>query len=172
MIETERLKLRSWRSEDVDDFARLGSDERVMATLGPLMDRDATARLIDDLAEREERFGHTFWALERKSDTRVIGFAGLSRGNVAPIEGDLEIGWRLAHDCWGNGYAHEGAQASIDWARANRPGERIVAITSQSNTRSRSLMEPSGMSHRPDLDFDHPRVDDGDPLKPHVMRDR
>ena len=106
--------------------------------------------------------------MERKSDGRVIGFCGVSRGPVPPIEGLLEIGWRMADDCWGQGYAREAAQATLRWIAANRPGEPISAITSVGNVRSRGLMERLGMRYRPDMDFEHPNVDDGSHLKPHV----
>ncbi|MEP2236295.1 MAG: GNAT family N-acetyltransferase [Alteripontixanthobacter sp.] len=169
-LETERLVLRDWRGEeDVDDFHRLGSDERVMATLGPLMTRQGSAALVADLQARSLDFGHTFWALERKSDSRVIGFCGLVRGHIAPIAGELEIGWRLAHDCWGKGYASEAAQAAIGWAFANRPGEAVIAITSQNNMRSRALMERLGMHHISSRDFEHPSLMPGDPLRAHVL---
>ncbi len=169
MIETERLVLRDWREDDLDDFHRLGSDPQVMATLGPVMSREQSAALIADLQERAGRFGHTFWAVERKADGRVIGFTGLVRANVAPVAGELEIGWRLAADCWGGGYATEAARASLAWAREHRPGERIIAMTAIHNHPSRKVMERLGMTYRPELDFDHPRVAPGDPLRAQVV---
>ena len=168
-LETERLALRDWRAEDVDDFHRVCGDPQVMATLGPVMSREETAALIENVRERAQTFGHTFWALERKDDRRVIGWAGLIRGNIPQTEGELEIGWRLAADCWGQGYAREAAEASLEWARAHRPGEPVIAITAQTNTRSRALMERLGMARRPERDFDHPKVPEGDPLRPHVL---
>jgi RimJ/RimL family protein N-acetyltransferase len=168
-LETERLVLRDWRAGDVDDFHRVCGDPAVMETLGPVMSREQTAKLIVDLQDRAARFGHTFWALERKDDGRVLGFTGLIRGNIPETEGELEIGWRLAADCWGQGYAREAAEASLEWARANRPGEPVIAITAHTNTRSRALMERLGMTCRPERDFDHPKVPEGDPLRPHVL---
>jgi RimJ/RimL family protein N-acetyltransferase len=168
-LETERLVLRDWRADDLDDFHRVCGDPAVMATLGPVMSREQTAELIADLQGRAERFDHTFWALERKSDGRMLGFTGLVRGAVPEIEGELEIGWRLAADCWGQGYAREAAEASLEWARTHRPGEPAIAITAQSNGRSRALMERLGMTRQPERDFDHPKVPVGDPLRPHVL---
>lgn len=171
-LDTERLALRDWRSDDLDDFHRLGIDRKVMATLGPVMTREQSAALIADLQARAINFGHTFWALERKGDNRVIGFTGLVRGKAPQIAGELEIGWRLASDCWGEGYATEAAKAALDWAFANRPGEPVIAITSVTNSGSRAVMERLGMKHRPERDFDHPAVPEGDPLRPHVLYDK
>jgi RimJ/RimL family protein N-acetyltransferase len=169
MIETERLILRSWRDEDVDPFADICADPRVMATLGPLMTRDETAALIERVKERDRQFGYTFWAVERKADSRLIGWCGVLRGPEGlPIEDKPEIGWRLAHDTWGQGYAREAAQASIDWAFANLPDDAVWAITSTGNSRSWGLMERLGMTRRHDLDFAHPKVADDSPLKQHV----
>lgn len=169
LIETDRLFMRDWRGEDVDDFHRLHTDSRVMETLGPLKTRDETAALIDDLKGRSARnVGYTYWPLVRKTDGRVIGFCGLDRGYEGPIAGELEIGWRLARDCWGKGYANEAALACLDWATEHFPGERVVAITARINKPSRALMERIGMSHAPAMDFDHTNVLAGDPLRPHV----
>lgn len=168
-LETERLVLRDWRAADLDDFHRVCGDSAVMATLGPVMSRDETAELIANLQERAERFGHTFWALERKDDGCVLGFTGLIRGNIPETEGELEIGWRLAADCWGQGYAREAAEAALEWARDHRPGEPVIAITAHGNARSRALMERLGMVRQPGRDFDHPKVPEGDPLRPHVL---
>ena len=167
-LETERLILRDWRDSDFDALHALCTCPEVMATIGPLHDEEKTHGLLGRLQERTIRDGHTFWAMERKSDERVIGFCGVSRGPVPPIEGLLEIGWRMAVDCWGRGYAREAAQATLQWIAANRPGEPISAITSVGNVRSRGLMERLGMRYRPDMDFEHPNVDDGSHLKPHV----
>lgn len=169
-LRTERLTLRDWRSEDADDFHRLHCDPLVMATLGPLRDTDYTVNLIADLQERSKRNGgYTYWAVERREDGRVLGFCGLDRRHEDPIRGLLEIGWRLASDCWGHGYAREAALAARDWGRAQFPEEEIVAITAETNTRSRGLMSRLGMAHRPELDFDHPNVADGSALKRHVV---
>lgn len=167
-IETARLALRSWRGEDLDPFARMCADPEVMATLGPLMSRDETAALIDRIDAIEQANGYTAWALERRSDGRFLGWCGLIPGTFWPIDGGTEIGWRLAADCWGQGYATEAARATAAWFFANRPDSVLWAITSQGNRRSRAVMERIGMGYRPDLDFDHPKVPQGDPLRPHV----
>ena len=166
-VETERLALRDWRGEDFAALHALCTDPQVMATIGPLHDEEKTRCLLLRLIERTARDGHTFWAMERKEDGRVIGFCGVSRSPVPPIEGELEIGWRLASDCWGRSYAREAAQATLGWIATNRPGEPVCAITSVGNVRSRGLMERLGMHYRPDMDFEHPNVESPH-LKAHV----
>lgn len=169
-LETERLILRDWREEDAVDFHRLHCDPEVMATLGPVREMDYTTGLIADLRARSQRNGgFTYWAVERREDRRVIGFCGLDRGHEEPIVGALEIGWRLASDCWRQGYAGEAARASLAWAGQALPAEPVVAITAEINARSRALMERLGMRYRPGMDFDHPNVAEGTLLKRHVV---
>lgn len=166
-LETERLVLRDWREEDFDALHALCTCPLVMATIGPVHDAEKTRGLLGRLQERTARDGHTFWAMERKRDGRVIGFCGVSRGSVTPIEGTLEIGWRMAADCWGQSYAREAAEATLRWIAANRPGEPVCAITSVTNVRSRGLMERLRMRYRADMDFEHVNVGDR-ALKSHV----
>ena len=167
-LETERLMLRDWREDDFDALHALCTDPAVMATIGPLHDPAATHGLLGRLQDRTRRHGCTFWAMERKDDGRVLGFCGVSRGTIPRLEEELEIGWRLCSDCWGQTYAREAAQATVRWIAEHRPGEDVWAITSVGNVRSRGLMERLGMRYLPDGDFDHPAVADDSPLKPHV----
>ena len=167
-LETERLLLRSWRAADLDPFAAICADPQVMATLGPVMNRGKAAALIERVTAREAQDGHTFWALERQRDAALIGWCGVIRGSAGPVAGQAEIGWRLAREAWGNGYATEAAQAALDWLFAHLPGAAAWAITHTGNYRSRAVMQRLGMTHHPELDFDHPALAAHDPLRPHV----
>ncbi|MCE7795005.1 GNAT family N-acetyltransferase [Sphingobium sufflavum] len=168
-VTTERLILRWWRPEDKADWFRLSGDPRVMATLGPVLDRAQSDAMVDLMVGYRQTHRFIFWAMERRADGRVIGFCGLKPGaEGTPIEGQVEIGWRLDADLWGQGYAREAAEASLDWGWRTLGVDSIWAITARSNSRSWGLMERLGMGRREDHDFDHPAVADGDPLKPHV----
>jgi len=167
-IETARLRLRSWRGEDRARFAAISADPRVMATLGPVLDRGESDALLERVEAIEAAHGHTFWALERKADAALIGWCGVIRGNAGPVDGQAELGWRLAYEAWGQGYATEAARASMGWLFANLPDDGAWAITSVANARSRKVMERLGMRYHPELDFDHPRIAEGDPLRRHV----
>jgi len=167
-LQTERLVLRSWREDDIEPFAAICADPVVMATLGPVMDLDATRALVARECAFEAELGLTFWVVERREDGRLIGKCGIIRGRDGPIEGKPEIGWRLASDCWGQGYITEAARACADWFFANRDAESLWAITSVGNTRSRAVMERLGMRWRQELEFDHPRIAPESPLMRHV----
>lgn len=169
MIETERLILRGWKESDVAAFHAMCNDPEVMEFLGPLMTLDeakaARERTNGHLAEH----GFCFWALERREDGAFLGFCGVKLGpEKTPIEGEIEIGWRLARRWWQHGYAREAAQASLDWVWANLDVDSVAAITTVSNARSWRLMERLGMARAPEDDFDHPDVPPGSALVPHI----
>jgi RimJ/RimL family protein N-acetyltransferase len=169
VIETERLLIREWRDKDREPFFRINSDPEVMRHIRPVQDRQES----DDAVERQRglqaRHGYCFWALERKADRAFLGFCGFRPGVPGtPIEDDLEIGWRLGSGHWGRGYAREAASACLDWAFATLGVSRVVSITVPADVRSWRLMERVGMIRREDLDFLHPTLPDGDPLKPHI----
>jgi RimJ/RimL family protein N-acetyltransferase len=169
MIETGRLFLRSWREGDGAEFARVTNTLEVMEHLGGLEDPAKLADTGRRLRQIEEEEGFTFWVVERKEDGAFLGFCGLKPGNVVPLLDEIEIGWRLRADAWGQGYAREAAEASLAWGWANLAAPRFLAITVPANGRSRGLMERLGLERRPDLDFDHPHFPPGHKLKAHIV---
>lgn len=168
MIVTERLAMRSWRDSDVAVFHTIVSDPAVMATLAPTLDRDQAAELLTRLAKWEDQWGYTYWALERREDARLIGWCGAIHGDDEPVLDKIELGWMLARNCWGAGYASEAARGAIDWLFANRPDEALWAVTARINVRSQTLMDGLGMRHHPELDFDHAKLPEEDPLRAHM----
>lgn len=149
----------------------MSRDPEVMTHLDGVTDRPASDALIDRLIAETAEQGSTFWAIERKADAAFLGFCGLRRGGHpgTPIPDELEIGWRLRRDAWGQGYAREAAEASLEWGWNNRNDARIAAWTVAANTASWGLMLRLGMTHRPELDFDHPRFEEGHPLRRHIV---
>jgi RimJ/RimL family protein N-acetyltransferase len=171
VIETERLLVRPWRDADRAPFAAMGADPEVMRYLGPLQSRADADAGIDRAIAHQAAHGFCFWAVERREDGAFVGFCGLKRVDLAatPISGDVEIGWRLRRDAWGAGYAREAAAVVLDFGLRGAGLERIVAMTNHANSRSWGLMARLGMTRRPDLDFDHPGLAAGDPLRPHIV---
>ncbi|MCW1429294.1 GNAT family N-acetyltransferase [Novosphingobium sp. JCM 18896] len=167
MIETDRLLVRRWRDSDRAPFWAMAQDPEVMRFLLPIASRAESDSVVDRLITAQANHGHCFWAVERKQDGRFLGFCGLMAPR-APLR-ETEIGWRLARDAWGQGYAREAAEACLDWAWRELRAKTVVAITVSANERSWGLMERLGMTRDPDADFDHPAVPDGDPLKRHML---
>ena len=163
MIRTDRLVLRQWHEADREPFAALNADPVVMEHFPSTMTREASDAFVDfNIATIAER-GWGLWAVE--ADGRFIGFVGLNEPNFMP---GVEIGWRLAREAWGHGYATEAARAVLAFARDELGLDEVISFTSTTNVRSRRVMERIGMTHDPEDDFDHPRVDD-ERIRRHVL---
>lgn len=166
MIETARLRLRNWEEADIDPFIRHTNTPSVMRWLGGVKTEEEHRRILRERPMRwQEERGFTFWVVERKADGELLGFCGLkvADGEDSPIAGELEIGWRLREDAWGQGYAKEAAAASLDYAFDRLGAAQVVAITFPGNEASWGLMERLGMRRRPELDHDDPRFPELNP---------
>jgi len=168
-LSTSRLRLRQWTAADLEPFAALNANAEVMRYFPDTLTRGQS----DALAERErtriaER-GWGLWAVEVTHGGRFIGFVGLAEVNfTAHFTPAVEVGWRLAPDQWGCGYATEAAKAALSFAFDTLELAEVVSFTSKANLRSRRVMERLGMRHDTSDDFDHPSVEDG-PLRAHVL---
>jgi RimJ/RimL family protein N-acetyltransferase len=169
-LTTARLLLRPWREADLASFAALNADPAVMAFFPEPLERDASdalaRRLADDLARR----GYGFWALEVPGQADFIGFVGLSVPSFpAHFTPCVEIGWRLAREHWGQGYATEAARAALAFGFRRLALAEIVSFTAEGNQPSRRVMERLGMTRSPSDDFAHPLLPEGHPLRKHVL---
>ena len=169
-LRTERLLLRAWRETDRDPFARINADPRVMEHLpGPLTRAESDA-LIDRIRAHFAAWGFGLWAVELPGAAELVGFVGLSvPAFTAAFTPCVEIGWRLAAEHQGRGYATEGARAALAFGFGTLRLAEIVAFTVPANTRSRRLIERLGMRRDPGEDFDHPALAAGHPLRRHVL---
>jgi len=156
VAETPRLRLRTWREEDVEPFIRHTNEEAVMRWLGGVKSNDDLEAVVRERFMRwQDELGFTFWVVERRDDAALLGFCGLKRadGRGSTVAGELEIGWRLREDSWGQGYAKEAATAALAYAFEKVGAERVVALTVDGNAASWGLMRRLGMRRRVDLDY-------------------
>lgn len=115
-------------------------------------------------------YGFGLWALERKDSGAFIGMTGLLNVNFeAPFAPAVEIGWRLARRHWGLGFASEAAWTCLRCAFAQLRLEEVVSFTSESNLPSQKVMQAIGMQQDLNGSFEHPRLAEGHPLRPHVL---
>lgn len=169
-IETERLLLRDWTDADAEPFARLNADPRVMEFFPKALGRAESDKLMAGIRENLARKGFGLYAVETKDGGAFIGFTGLAvPGFDAPFMPAIEIGWRLARESWGSGYATEAAGAVIDHAFGRLGLDALVSFTTEWNRRSRRVMEKIGMTRDPADDFVHPKLPPGHKLAPHVL---
>jgi len=169
-LRTPRLILRPWRDKDRAPFAALNADPEVMRYFQSTLDRTASDRLVDRIFELFEGGEFGPWAVEIPGKAPFIGFAGLFVPDFdASFMPCVEIGWRLAREHWGKGYATEAARAAMRHGFEQDGMEEIVAYTVEGNMASRRVMEKLGMRRNPAEDFEHPKLPQGHPLRPHVL---
>ena len=169
-LRTGRLILRPWRDEDLAPFAALNADPAVMehfpATLSRAESDAFAARVRSEMAER----GFGLWAVEAPGVAPFAGFTGLAVPRFdAHFTPCVEIGWRLAREHWGRGFAPEAARAALAHGFGPLGLDEVVSFTAAGNLRSRRVMEKLGMTHAPGDDFEHPSLAVGHPLRRHVL---
>jgi RimJ/RimL family protein N-acetyltransferase len=168
-IGTERLILRGWRESDLRPWAAMNADPEVRRYLGPLLTPGQAEAWMLNFQDDLDRRGFGFWALEVRASGEFVGFTGLGiLDDEMPVDGSVEVAWRLARTAWGHGYATEAALAVMEYGFGPLELPEIVAITMAENVRSRAVMERIGMSRDPAGDFDNPDVSEA-PLRRHVV---
>jgi RimJ/RimL family protein N-acetyltransferase len=169
VLRTDRVVLRGWRADDLEPFATLNADPRVMEHYrAPLTGAQSDALVRERIVPRWSEHGFGLWAVEVPGVAPFIGYVGLLEPSFeAHFTPCVEIGWRLAFPHWGKGYATEAARAAVAFGFAQVGLEEIVSFTVPANRRSIAVMERLRMTH--DGEFDHPRIPSGHRLRRHVL---
>lgn len=160
-IRTERLLLRRWIQPDRGPFAELNADPRVMEHFPSVLTRAESDAMVERIEAHFERHGFGLWAVEVLDQVPFIGFVGLAIPSFeAHFTPCVEVGWRLAAESWGQGYATEAARACVAFAFDRAGLSEIVSMTVPENVRSRRVMERLRMTRDPADDFEHPMQSD------------
>jgi RimJ/RimL family protein N-acetyltransferase len=169
-IETKRMLLRPWRDVDVEAWVAMNSDPQVMEFFNGIDARVDLEAAAERLRARLVRDGYGWWIAELRESGAFAGVLALQDVPPdLPVAPAIEIGWRLVPEFWGNGYATEGAHSLLEFAFAKLEKNEVVAFTAAINRRSQRVMERLRMRRVPDDDFDHPRIAEGNRLRPHVL---
>ena len=140
-LSSNRVCLRQWRKEDQAPFAAMNSDPRVMEYFPSALSRAASNALIDRIQRHFCEHGFGLWAIEIPDVAPFIGFTGLAiPGFSAHFTPCVEIGWRLAFEHWGYGYATEAARLALGHAFGPLALAEVVSFTSTTNRRSRAVI--------------------------------
>ena len=167
--ETERLKLRQWLPDDYVHFSELSADPEVMEYFPGVLSESESSSFVKKTESLISKNGWGFWAVELKSTQQFIGFVGLHNPEAKlPFTPCTEVGWRLSKKYWGNGYATEAANASLQYAFQTLTIENVFSFTSINNNRSTAVMERLGMVNQMQ-NFQHPAIPKGHTLREHVL---
>ena len=170
VLKTDRLLLRSWRSEDRELFAQMNADPEVMAFFVSPMTRKDSDAFVDRIEAGFAEHGFGLWAVEELETRRFVGFTGLLYQTFeAPFTPAFELGYRLARHVWGKGYATEAGREVLRYSFGEAGLAHLISMTAVQNVRSRAVMARLGLRHDPADDFDHPLVPDGHRIERHVL---
>jgi ribosomal-protein-alanine N-acetyltransferase len=169
-LRTPRLRVRAWRDDDFEPYAAMNADARVMEFFPGVVSREESLLRFARGRARMAEYGYGLWPVEMIGGAPFIGMVGLANPDfAAPFMPAVEIGWRLAAEHWGHGYATEASRAVLAFGFERLALPEIVSFTTVANARSRRVMEKLGMRRSPADDFLHPLIPDGHPIRPHVL---
>ncbi|CAN5918775.1 GNAT family N-acetyltransferase [soil metagenome] len=152
-LTTERLTLRQFRDDDLDAFAAIQADPVVARHIGDgsVSDRATSWRLMATFLGHWQLRGHGQYAVEERATGAFVGRVGLWLPEGWP---GLEIGWLIARDRWGQGYATEAARAVAAEAFRTLPIDRLISLIRPVNTASVRVAVKLGAVHEETIDLD------------------
>jgi len=145
ILETSRLILRQFLPADADALALVLSDPETMRFYPAPYDRAGVENWIARNLRRYTDDGHGLWAMVLKATGELIGDCGLT---VQEVDGstEIEVGYHVRRDLWGQGLATEAARACRDYGFARLPVERIISLIRPENLPSCRVAEKNGMT--------------------------
>jgi RimJ/RimL family protein N-acetyltransferase len=141
-LETERLLLRAWRESDFEAYARICANPEVMRFLGgkAYTRLEAWRHMAYIVGHWQLRgFGH--WAVEERASGAFVGRIGVQDPEGWP---GFEIGWTIAKECWGRGYATEGARRVLAHVFTDMGREHVISLIHPDNVASLAVARHLG----------------------------
>lgn len=140
-IETARLVLRVPRAEDLDAWAEMMADEQAAQFIGGVTPRALTWRGLMTMIGSWHAMGFGMFSVIERESGRWVGRLGpwMPEGWPGP-----EVGWAIARECWGRGYAPEGAIAAGNWAFDNLGWDRVIHSIDPANVASQAVAQKLG----------------------------
>jgi RimJ/RimL family protein N-acetyltransferase len=163
-LETNRLLLRAPVQDDAEALAPMYGDPEVMRYVGDgrTLTRSETERSVKRMIERWNADGFGLFTTVRKGDDAVIGRVGLlvwntetweptTRAESAESPSEVEVGYTLGREFWGQGYATEAAGAVRDYALGELSANRLIALIIHGNTASENVARKLGLDYERDV---------------------
>jgi ribosomal-protein-alanine N-acetyltransferase len=152
-VETARMVCERVQLDQAPEHLRLLLDRRVSATLWPRREAPTETDVIDGLAAKVEhwkRHGFGMWLLRDRETGEMLGRGGLQYTYTAGLN-EVEAGWAIVPERWGQGLATELAHACVEVGFEQLGLLGIVAFTLPDNAASRRVMEKAGFSYECDI---------------------
>jgi RimJ/RimL family protein N-acetyltransferase len=152
----------------VQMFTAMNADPDVMKFFIAPLSAEESLQALHRFRRAVDTLGWGLWAVE--VDGKFAGFTGLSEPKfTAHFTPCVEISWRFLREYWGRGVAFAAARKAEDYAFTVLALDQLVSFTTETNLRSRRLMERLGFVRDPCDDFWHPKVAEDHPLRRHVL---
>ena len=166
-IKSERVLLRHWKASDLEPWIALNLDPKNLRYFPRTYSAEESLESFKRISESLEKNEYGLWAAEEKSSGEFMGFIGLAKADIPGVSfmPCYEIGWRLDKKYWGNGYATEGAKVALAYGLTELEIPTIYSYTSIHNLPSINVMKKIGLRERPELAFEHPRIEVGNPAR-------
>jgi RimJ/RimL family protein N-acetyltransferase len=153
-ILTPRLLLRPLEMQDFEAWAMFMADPEATRFLGGAQPRAVAWRGFMSVAGAWHMQGFSMFSVIERLTQRWVGRLGPWMPDSWP---GTEVGWGIIPDCWGRGYAVEGATAAIDWAFDELGWSDVIHAIDSGNHASQAVArklgsELMGLGHLPDLD--------------------
>lgn len=157
IFKSGRLGFRKWSKEDLNEFAKLNSDEEVMEHFPKTLTLEEVELFIEKLNSHFDKNGFTYYATEILETKEFIGMIGLAfQEYKTAYTPAIDMGWRLKRSAWGNGYATEGAKKCLEYAFNTLGIKSIISVCTIKNSKSEKVMKKIGM--RKIGEFNHPKM--------------
>ncbi|PZX51310.1 GNAT family N-acetyltransferase [Algoriphagus chordae] len=154
LFASERLGFRCWHVTDLDAFSKMNADKETMTYFQKALPIAESQALMDRMNKLYADRGHCYFAVELLESEEFLGMIGLGiKSFIAPFTPCIDIGWRIQRKFWNQGYATEGAQRCIEFAKELGISE-LYSLASSKNVASTRVMQKIGMSYQ--YDFEHP----------------
>jgi ribosomal-protein-alanine N-acetyltransferase len=144
-FESKRLRLRTFKKEDLDACMRFWGNEEVMKYCLGAVSKERIVQSIEGYNNLQEMKGFSVYAVEVKEDNELIGCCGF---NPSESDNEIELIYHFAQEHWGKGYATEAATLCIEYAQNNISVDKIVASVHPKHDASRKILEKLGFEFK------------------------
>jgi len=165
---SERLGFRVFQNSDLEEFAQINADPRVMEFFPDVESKEESAASIQRYQKSQKQNGYSAYAVDLLENQEFIGYMGMMNPSFkAHFMPCTEIGWRLKAEYWNKGFGSEGARACLNYAFNTLQISEIVSFTAVINTKSERVMQKIGLKKAGT--FKHPNLPQNHPLELHVL---
>lgn len=156
LFQSQRLGFRAWLPSDLSSFSIMNADKETMTFFQHPLSEKESQGLMDRMNKLYAVHGHCYFAVEFLENKEFLGMIGLgTKSFKASFTPCVDIGWRIRREYWNQGYASEGAEICLDYAKKLGINE-VYSLASSKNLSSIRVMQKIGMKYQ--HDFEHPEL--------------